>query len=204
MKIILINKRDKMVKRDFKYGFLNIPVQQVPNALNVFQEFFENESFEYVIEIGTSYGGLSLFLNEQSNIHNFKFITYDISDVRIKKAWLDNKIPFDYRIEDCFSTNTSNFIITLLKENKCLLLCDGGNKVKEFNFFSKFITSGNYIMAHDYSTDKNYFDKNIRDKVWNWLEIEDADIMSSVDDYNLIKPEYYEKFKDVVWVCYKK
>jgi cephalosporin hydroxylase len=193
-----------MVKRDFKYGFLNISVQQVPNALNVFQEFFKNESFEYVIEIGTSYGGLSLFLNEQSNIHNFKFITYDISDVRIKKAWLDNKIPFDYRIEDCFSTNTSNFIITLLKENKCLLLCDGGNKVKEFNFFSKFITSGSYIMAHDYSTDKNYFDKNIRDKVWNWLEIEDADIMSSVDDYNLIKPEYYEKFKDVVWVCYKK
>ena len=86
MKIILINKRDKMVKRDFKYGFLNIPVQQVPNALNVFQEFFENESFEYVIEIGTSYGGLSLFLNEQSNIHNFKFITYDISDFRIKKS----------------------------------------------------------------------------------------------------------------------
>jgi len=204
MKIILINKEDKMVKRDFKYGFLNIPVQQVPNALNVFQEFFKNESFEYVIEIGTSYGGLSLFLNEQSNIHNFKFITYDISDVRIKKAWLDNKIPFDYRIEDCFSTNTSNFIITLLKENKCLLLCDGGNKVEEFNFFSQFITSGSYIMAHDYSTDKNYFDKNIRDKVWNWLEIEDADIMSSVDDYNLIKPEYYEKFKDVVWVCYKK
>jgi len=204
MKIILINKRDKMVKRDFKYGFLNIPVQQVPNALNVFQEFFENESFEYVIEIGTSYGGLSLFLNEQSNIHNFKFITYDISDVRIKKAWLDNKIPFDYRIEDCFSTNTSNFIITLLKENKCLLLCDGGNKVEEFNFFSQFITSGSYIMAHDYSTNKDYFNKNIRDTVWNWFEIEDADIMPSVDDYNLIKPEYYEKFKDVVWVCYKK
>lgn len=204
MKIILINKRDKMVKRDFKYGFLNIPVQQVPNALNVFQEFFENESFEYVIEIGTSYGGLSLFLNEQSNIHNFKFITYDISDVRIKKAWLDNKIPFDYRIEDCFSTNTSNFIITLLKENKCLLLCDGGNKVEEFNFFSQFITSGSYIMAHDYSPDKDYFYKNIRDEVWSWVEIEDADIMLSVDDYNLIKPEYYEKFKDVVWVCYKK
>ena len=204
MKIILINKRDKMVKRDFKYGFLNIPVQQVPNALNVFQEFFENESFEYVIEIGTSYGGLSLFLNEQSNIHNFKFITYDISDVRIKKAWLDNKIPFDYRIEDCFSTNTSNFIITLLKENKCLLLCDGGNRVEEFNFFSQFITSGSYIMAHDYSTNKDYFNKNIRDTVWNWFEIEDADIMPSVDDYNLIKPEYYEKFKDVVWVCYKK
>ena len=204
MKIILINKRDKMVKRDFKYGFLNIPVQQVPNALNVFQEFFENESFEYVIEIGTSYGGLSLFLNEQSNIHNFKFITYDISDVRIKKAWLDNKIPFDYRIEDCFSTNTSNFIITVLKENKCLLLCDGGNKVEEFNFFSQFITSGSYIMAHDYSPDKDYFYKNIRDTVWNWFEIEDADIMLSVDDYNLIKPEYYEKFKDVVWVCYKK
>jgi len=193
-----------MVKRDFKYGFLNIPVQQASNALNVFQEFFKNESFEYVIEIGTSYGGLSLFLNEQSNIHNFKFITYDISDIRIKKAWLDNKIPFDYRIEDCFSTNTSNFIITLLKENKCLLLCDGGNKVEEFNFFSQFITSGSYIMAHDYSTDKNYFDKNIRDKVWNWLEIEDADIMSSVYNYNLTKPEYYEKFKDVVWVCYKK
>jgi hypothetical protein len=128
----------------------------------------------------------------------------NVSDVRIKKAWLDNKIPFDYRIEDCFSTNTSNFIITLLKENKCLLLCDGGNKVEEFNFFSQFITSGSYIMAHDYSTDKNYFDKNIRDKVWNWLEIEDADIMSSVYNYNLTKPEYYEKFKDVVWVCYKK
>jgi hypothetical protein len=45
MKIILINKEDKMVNRDFKYGFLNIPVQQASNALNVFQEFFKNLYF---------------------------------------------------------------------------------------------------------------------------------------------------------------
>jgi len=193
-----------MANRDFKYGENNIPVQQVPTAFEIFTSFFAKESFDYVIEIGTSYGGLSLYLHEQSLINNFKFTTYDISDSRLKRAWGNLQIPFDYRIEDCFSQTTKEEIVGVLQNNKCLLLCDGGNKIEEFNTFGAFLSKGSYIMAHDYSPNKEYFKANISNKVWNWLEIRDSDVAAAQTSYNLRESDYHSDFTNVVWLsCIK-
>lgn len=189
------------IQRDFKYK--GIPVQQNPLAFQEFENFFNQEKFDYVIEIGTSYGGLSLFLYEQSLVHKFKFITYDISTVRVEAKWQD-PVPFDFRVEDCFSDKTKADIIKILKSKKCLVLCDGGDKPKEFNLFGEFLSKGSYIMGHDYSPNRNYFDEITKRKVWKWFEIQDSDVKEVMDAYNIKKSDYFEKFRDVAWIsCIK-
>ena len=85
------------------------------------------------------------------------------------------------------------------------MLCDGGDKPKEFNIFGEHLTSGSYIMAHDYASDKDNFENEIRGKVWNWLEIQDSDIQETMDESNIVKSEYYDGFSSVAWVsCIKK
>lgn len=185
------------VKSSFEYK--GIPTQQVPEVLLVFEDFLKNEKFDNVIEIGTSYGGLSLFLYEKSKELNFSFTTYDISESRVKKFWNDNELPFNYKIEDCFSEKTQSEIISKITNGKNLLLCDGGNKIKEFNLFSKYISVGSYIMAHDYSKDWQYYNENVKNKIWNWCEIRDENLEESFEIVE--KSKYYENFSNVVWIC---
>ena len=58
-------------------------------------------------------------------------------------------------------------------------------------------------MAHDYSPNEEYFELNIKNKIWYWLEIQDTDIISSIFENNLI-PYMDDEFKNVVWVCKEK
>ena len=182
--------------------YKGIPTMQAKKAFQVFESFFSNEKIELVIEIGTAYGGLSKFLHDQSQIFGFKFITYD----RYKDRLFD-KIPnpeFEFRNIDCFSENGKQEIIEALLSKKTLLLCDGGNKKNEFNLFSEYIQHGSYIMAHDYSPDREYFEKEVRGKIWNWFEISDEDVSESLINY-LEKSNYYDEFLEVVWLsCVKK
>ena len=185
--------------------------QQNPNVYSVFTQFFQDESFDFVIEIGTSYGGLSLYLYEQSLQHDFNFITYDYSGFRsgvwserkqeLKDAW-NNELLFDFRDKDVFSPTTITEISTILQNNKCLLLCDGGDKPKEIQIYSEHLQSGSYIMGHDYSPNRMYFNKHTKNKVWNWLELKDQDISETMKQHNLSKcDKYYTDFRDTAWVC---
>ena len=194
--------------------YKTILAQQNPNVFNTFKTFFKDEMFDYVIEIGTSYGGLSLFLHDQSLEHDFKFITYDWFGFKNGK-WSDRtnslknmfsgEFPFDFRNKNVFDESTIKEISDILTNNKCLLMCDGGDKPREFNILGKYLTPGSYIMAHDYASDLNNYNSNIKNKVWNWFEIQDSDIQETMDQFNLVKSSYYEIFEQVAWIqCVKK
>lgn len=43
------------------------------------------------------------------------------------------------------------------REGTTLILCDGGSKINEFNILSKYLKSGDIIMAHDYVDTKENF-----------------------------------------------
>ena len=194
--------------------YKGILTQQNPNVFNVFKDFLGKESFDYIIEIGTSYGGLSLFLYEQSLVYNSKFISYDWLDFK-KSKWsnrtdklkklFSGKIPFDFRNKNVFEKSTIKEISNILSNNKCLLLCDGGDKPEEFRIYSKYLTKNSYIMAHDYAKDKKHFNEKISKNVWGWFEIQDSDIQPSIDKEKLTKSDYYNSFENIAWVqCIKK
>ena len=81
-----------------------------------------------------------------------------------------------------------------------IVLCDGGNKIAEFNILSEFLKSGDIILAHDYAFDNATFRSEIKGKYWNWHEISESDILPCIKQYNL-KSYMKETFEKAVWVC---
>jgi hypothetical protein len=110
----------------------------------------------------------------------------------------------DVRVENIFNEDWSD-VIDYVKQyvtspGITIVLCDGGWKIGEFKIFSRIIKPGDYILAHDYSLNKEVFEREIKDRIWNWCEITEDDIWQSVSDNNL---ESYqpEVFSQAVWVC---
>lgn len=181
--------------------------QQNPNTFEVFHYFLQEIKPKRIIEIGTSIGGLTTFIDYTCKLLelNCKLISYDINELSYYRHMRDSGI--DIRIENIFSEDykvVKQEIIDFINEDGVtLILCDGGYKIGEFNILSKYIKSGDYIMAHDYSENSEVFNEKVFKKIWNWHEICDNDIDDACREYNL---QSYNKeiFDSVAWVCKKK
>lgn len=180
-------------------------VQQVSNIKYFFEKLLKKENFDVIIELGTSFGGLTYILDDiikendlTHNIHTFDISYKDYVDSQL----IDRKCHYHIFDEetDIFISKVSE----LLRINgKTLLLCDGGDKKYEFSVLSKFLKFGDFIMAHDYSYDRNIFEQRILNKIWNWFEISYEDVIPYLMEYGI--EEYKDiDFTDAVWGCFKK
>ena len=98
------------------------------------------------------------FLNDDKKDKLNRFVKF------VKDQLEPRGIPYnimDERTEE-FKDLVTNMI---LNGGKTLVLCDGGNKINEFNFYSDFIKNGDIIMAHDYSESTEFFNENINEKI---------------------------------------
>jgi cephalosporin hydroxylase len=199
-----ITKYTDLSANDSLSAFKGHSSQQFHGVYEVFYEFIKEIKPKRILEIGTALGGFTQFLRvvcDHIGIDT-KIISYDIN----ARPWYNDMVKnnIDVRVENVFTENyvdVDDFVKNYIKEDGItLVLCDGGNKIGEFNLLSNFIKSGDFIMAHDYAYDKEYFEKNINGKVWNWLEIQESDIIQSCQKNNL-KPYMEEEFSSVVWVC---
>lgn len=164
-----------------------------------------------VLEIGTSYGGLTLLVRDlldEVELVNSDFRSYDVMETNryhLEEA-INNGAKIDLRIKNVFNHQYDDLIEVdeiqsyIQQPGTTIVLCDGGSKKNEVNILSKYLKTGDIIMAHDYSPNSEYFEEHIRDKIWNWHEIQDSDIEETVNKYNL-KPFMQEEFQKVVWVC---
>jgi hypothetical protein len=184
----------------------NLIISQHPNVDNVFNELIKNYKPNRILEIGTADGGLTLMLRnilDNNNLESNVIRTYDLNEqknlkLKNKNIEIITKNIFNYPYSDLdYPDEIKDFIQS---EGRTLVLCDGGSKKNEFRLLSQFLKIGDIIMAHDYAPNEDYFNKNIKDKIWNWLEIQDSDINESCLTYNL-KPYMEDEFRLVVWVC---
>jgi hypothetical protein len=77
------------------------------------------------------------------------------------------------------------------------LLCDDGDKVKEFNMFAPFIKHGDIVAVHDYCcVDSTGY------AWWPWSEITKPEIAQTVTD-NKLQPWMQEHFDMTGWLAYK-
>jgi FtsJ-like methyltransferase len=181
--------------------------QQNPNTFEVFHYFLQDAKPKRILEIGASVAGLTQFLYHTANDLQLdcKLISFDVVELPYYKNIRETGV--DIRIENIFNKSYSTVkqeIIDFINEDGVtVILCDGGNKVGEFNILSKYMKSGDYILAHDYCENKQVFIEKVYKKIWNWHEISDEDIKNACELYNL---ESYNKeiFDNVVWVCKKK
>jgi hypothetical protein len=178
--------------------------QQNYNAFEVFHNFINDVKPKRILEIGTSIGGFTSFLKYTCKYLNLEcdVLTYDISE----KSWYKDLINMgiDVRIENVFSedyTKLNSEVIDFVKSDGItIVLCDGGWKIGEFNLISNYIKSGDFILAHDYAENKEKFEANIKDKIWNWHEIQESDIIGACERNNL-KDYQRDTFESVAWIC---
>jgi hypothetical protein len=124
-----------------------------------------------VIEIGTSKGGLSAILSECVAHVGGEFHTFDVHG-----GGDYNQYPLTgnatFHEGDCFDIKHSDFIDNKLHApGLAFLLCDGGNKVKEFNIFKGSLKRGDVIGAHDWCDETK---PGYSPTYWGWLETPSA------------------------------
>ena len=202
-----ITRKINLEENDGLSSFMGMTAQQTHEVYEVFYNFLNEVKPVRILEIGTALGGFTQFLkwvSEEIN-HPIDILSYDIYG----RSWYDDMINdgIDVRIEDIFTDNyqrvKQEVIDFIQQDGVTIVLCDGGNKIGEFNVLSNFIKSGDFIMAHDYGENKEVFETKINRKLWNWFEISNDNIEESCVSNNL---DYYNKetFENVVWTCRQK
>lgn len=183
-------------------GLCGAQMQQIPETLLVFNEFFRREMFDRVIEIGTARGGLSIFLSLCCFMGEMDFYTFDIEvRHRVKVEKLLHRLGSKYKRLNVFRDKGTAEIKSLIElEGRTLLLCDGGDKKKEIQVFSSSLKVGDVIMGHDYFHSRKHFNQQSR---WKDCELVWDHIENSAIEHNL-KPVYMSAFSKVFWVCLMK
>jgi hypothetical protein len=156
--------------------------------------------FSNIIEIGFDRGALSLWLYNNKK-DTTKLVSYDISF----SGKLINNDNIDFRLGDCFDEQIINEIKSLIQSSgKSLVLCDGGNKEKEFHLYATFLKPEDVIMLHDYAHSAEDYNKIIAEIGWQTAaESSFENIKQAVLDNNLA-PYHYDVFKGALWGAFTK
>ena len=200
---------DDPVRGSFVYKGLSM--LQNKNVANVFKQLLLEKQPKRIIEIGTEYGGLTLLLQDliiELGLENTIIRSYDIKIpkflvehpeitdiIQIVTKNIFNSNPFELKTESIDELKSF-----MQEPGTNIILCDGGNKIGEFNTISNIIGEGDIIMAHDYAKNDLIFKEKLLNKIWNWKEIEESDIIESINRNNLT-PYMDEEFTNVAWVC---
>jgi hypothetical protein len=176
----------------------------IPSA---FEAFFKKEAFDVIVEIGTLYGGFSVFLRDQVG-SEIPIHTFDITPV--SRRAIDG-IPGDslnqrlddsditQHIVDAVSMKGVEQVLRCLDKGRALIMCDGGNKVKEINLFLPLLRPDDVIMAHDYGKTAATFST----VDWPAHEIQWSDVSETASKTGF-ESTYEDLFAPVVWLCLAK
>lgn len=172
----------------YRLNFYNgIQISQVLGIYLFFNRDFLN-NFDNIIEIGSYNGGLSSYIFDMKK-ETASFVSYDI-DPSINTAAKERN-DIDFRIGDCFEEKVYDEIKSLIQQEKrTLMICDGGNKTKEFNEFSKYLKKDDVIILHDYKQDDASW--QVATEYWQWPYghetewdvIKDAVNQNSLEEFN--------------------
>jgi hypothetical protein len=195
------------------FDYKGLQMLQHKNVIDVFRHLLSEIKPSTIIEIGTEFGGLTLLLQDlviELGL-NSKIRTYDIKIPKFLVEHPDLTDLTEIRTKDIFTYNPFRLSDEGLNEVKDymvndgvnLILCDGGNKSKEFNSFSDVINVGDVIMLHDYIINEDEFESNFKNKIWNWHESKLSDIEESIVN-NKLEPYLDDEFSKVVWGCFIK
>jgi|688.fasta_scaffold10951_6 cephalosporin hydroxylase len=199
-----ITKFTNLIDNDSLSAFDYHSAQQTHEAYQVFYDFISRVKPKRILEIGTALGGFTEFLDiiTKELKLDVKILSYDISE----RPWYREMIEkgIDVRVENIFSddwTNVNQEVIDFIREDGItIVLCDGGYKIGEFNLLSDFLKVGDFILAHDFCLNDEVFENEMKNKIWNWCEIKESDIVSKSQKNNLSFYDY-DLFKKAAWVC---
>lgn len=135
-------------------SFCGIKVYQSWSALYLFELVVETYAPRRIIELGTGWGGASLFMHFLAKAYNSEFITYDKSAACLeigRGKVLFQEFGVNFRKADIFEPETISEIRKLIEApGRVFVYCDNGDKVNEFNIYARFLKPDDVIGVHDW------------------------------------------------------
>jgi len=198
-----------MVAGGYAYGYLFI--SQNSFAEGVFKELLSITKPNRILEIGTMHGGLTLMLRDimdELELHENIIRTYDINDQEFLKPLVTDRAIeifttnlFNKDYSSFGNENSLSIVRNFIRQpGLTMVLCDGGCKKCEFNLIAPLLKTGDIIMAHDYAPNSNYFETHMKDKIWDWLEIQNSDIIDAINECGLV--DFHENItQQAAWCC---
>lgn len=113
-----------------------------------------------IVEIGTCRGGFSKVLSECAAYVGAHFKTYDIRNSISYPLHPNGKF---YNV-DVFGSAFEEIKATIKNSTQVIVLCDGGDKMREFETFIEFLKPGDIIGVHDSP------DLDLKQLDWAWEE----------------------------------
>ena len=188
------------------FTYKGLTIMQHKDVAKPFLSLIEKIKPKRILEIGTSSGGLTLLLRDLLDDNGFENVELRTYDINNPQYLYQHKKNIDIRVKNVFNhqynelTEKDEIVNFINDDGPTIVLCDGGSKINEFNILSQYLKIGDVIMAHDYSENNEYFEQNIKNKIWNWCEITEENIRGCSQINNLI-PYMKDEFSSVVWVC---
>lgn len=149
-----------------------------------------------VIELGTYDGGFSVPLAIACKNFGAHFVTYDRNAYNLNLKWWFESLKIDFRLRpDILSPECLAEIGGLINgPGVSMVLCDGGDKKREFHVMARFLRSGDVIGAHDFMDVGTY---------WRSCEITSEDVLGICSELNLM-PWNQEIFERAAWLVRRK
>ena len=147
-----------------------------------------------VIEIGSAQGGLSVLLGRLCRAIGCEFHTFDILPTEYPRELAEAGVTF--HCQDVFADGGET-VRRLLQQGPAVLLCDGGNKIRELQTFAPMLKPGDLVGAHDFVADA------AARRYWENSEITLADTAATVAQEQLerYRPDW---FNQAAWLVYRK
>jgi len=147
------------------------------------QIMLNNDFFKGIVEIGTGNGALTAVLGLWAIQKDIPILTVDHK--KMFNTPIFEALNIKYLQEDEFGDVLRTAVKLFIKAVKgpVFFICDGGNKIDEFNYWAPLLPSGSIIAAHDWTTEIDM--KSIKDTVdkyctpynsegWNKMNIQFA------------------------------
>ena len=167
-------------------------MQQHPDALKVWSRFFSEYAVANILEIGSGFGGFARFLAEKIG-NESTVVTCDIKK-KWNDPWPDNVV---FLLHDAYQGAPMLETMLRVMARPVLLICDGRRKKWEARRFGPLLHVGDFLAIHDYASTREWFDQNLRNKVWNWHECDERAIASVLAEG--FTPILENKFSNVAW-----
>lgn len=149
-----------------------------------------------IVEIGTLNGAFTTALAFHSWLSKCKVYSFDLC-VCPNEDWkaLSAFLGIEFIRKDVFD-NVDTVKSLVQRPGTSYLLCDGGNKRREFNLFAPFIKPGDVIAAHDYCCGDP-------EEWWPWQEIQLKDVQETVTSLGLV-PFMQDYLDTAGWLAFKR
>lgn len=193
---------DPIEASQMDYSYFGLSMQQNRYALPAISILLEYGKPSRIMEFGTRFGGLSVFLGMYAKTCNIECYTFDIADQAKYKDFF-NFMGVHYLVCDIFDPAVQQEISGLIRRpGRTILFCDA-IKEREFNVYAADLKPGDIILAHDYAKDQDDFEVMKKQRIWWQCEIEYDDIANTCSSHHLV-PVFADLFRTAAWCCFVK